>query len=108
LVYPLFEESLIGRVVFGVLGRDLDQVMRVGPRSFELSLTRGRATAERVGEGHYRYHFREIYGFLDAYYVGVIEGVFRSHGAPCEVRLSLSSPIDGVMDIRWQEPRGER
>jgi uncharacterized protein (TIGR02265 family) len=101
LVYPLFKESLIGRVVFGVLGHDLDRVMRVGPRSFELSLTRGRASAERLGEGHYRYAFEEIYGFLDSYYVGVLEGVFRDHGVPCEIRLALSSPSDGVMDIRW-------
>jgi uncharacterized protein (TIGR02265 family) len=103
LVYPLFKESLIGRVVFGVLGHDLDQVMRVGPRSFELSLTRGRAKAERLGDMHYRYHFEEIYGFLDSYYVGVLEGVFRDHAVPCEVRVALRSPSDGVMDIRWRE-----
>jgi uncharacterized protein (TIGR02265 family) len=107
LVYPLFKESLIGRVVFGVLGHDLDQVMKVGPRSFELSLTRGRAKAERLGEGHYRYHFEEIYGFLDSYYVGVLEGVFRSHDVPCEVRIALRTPSDGAMDIRWHEPPGD-
>src|SRR5690606_23716025 len=108
LVYPLFKESLIGRVVFGVLGHDLDQVMRVGPRSFELSLTRGRAKAERIGDGHYRYHFEEIYGFLDSYYVGVIEGVFRDHDVPCVVRIALRTPVDGVMDISWQESEKER
>lgn len=106
LVYPLFKQSLIGRVVFGVLGHDLDQVMRVGPRSFELSLTRGRAVGEKIGERHYRYSFREIYGYLDSYYVGVMEGVFRDHGVRAEVKIALSSLSDGVMDIRWEEPRG--
>ena len=64
-------------------------------------MTRGRARSERVGPRHFRYHFSEIYGYLDCYYVGVVEGPIRHHGFRPDVRLALTSPSDGVMDIRW-------
>lgn len=101
LAYPAFVHSMVGRIVFGVLGQDLDKIFEVGPKSFEVSLTRGRATSERLGERHWRYDFADIFGFLDTYYVGVIEGPIRHHGRIPNVRIHLSTPSDGVMDIQW-------
>lgn len=101
LAYPTFVESMIGRVVFGVLGKDLDRIFEVGPKSFDVSLTRGRAVATRLGHGHWQYAFRDIYGYLDAYYVGVVEGPIRHHRLTPDVRVHLTTLSDGVMDIRW-------
>jgi len=101
LAYSAFVQSMVGRIVLGVLGSDLEQIFAAAPKSIELSMTRGRATAERVGERHFRYDFRDIYGYLDSYYVGVVEGPIRHHGFRPDVRLALTSPSDGIMDIRW-------
>jgi uncharacterized protein (TIGR02265 family) len=101
LAYPTFVESMVGRVVFGVLGHDLDRIFEVGPRSFEVSLTRGRARASRLGDNHWRYELTDFFGYLDTYYVGVIEGPIRHHNLTPDVRIRLTSPSDGVMDIRW-------
>jgi uncharacterized protein (TIGR02265 family) len=100
--FPTFVQSLIGRIVFKTLGPDLDQIFAAGPKSFEVSLTRGRAKATRLGDAHWSYEFREMYGFLDTYYVGVMEGPIRRYGFTPEMRLGLSDPSTGSMIIRWQ------
>ncbi len=100
--FPTFVQSLIGRIVFKTLGPDLDQIFAAGPKSFEVSLTRGRAKATKLGDAHWRYEFREMFGYLDTYYVGVIEGPIRKYGFTPEIRLALESPSDGAMTIRWQ------
>jgi uncharacterized protein (TIGR02265 family) len=101
LAFPAFAESMVGRVVFGVLGNDLDDTFRVGPRSFELSMTRGRARAERIADRHWRYEFHDIFGYLDCYYVGVMEGPIRRLGFSPDVRLALTTPSSGMMEIQW-------
>jgi len=100
--FPTFVQSLIGRIVFKTLGPDLDQVFGAGPKSFEVSITRGRATATKLGDAHWRYDFRDMFGFLDTYYVGVIEGPIRRYGFTPDLRLLLENPSNGVMTIRWQ------
>jgi uncharacterized protein (TIGR02265 family) len=100
--FPAFVQSLIGRIVFKTLGPDLDQIFAAGPKSFEVSLSRGRATATRLGDGHWRYDFREMYGFLDTYYVGVVEGPITKYGFTPEMRLALDSPSNGSMTILWR------
>jgi uncharacterized protein (TIGR02265 family) len=103
LVFPGFADSLVGKVIFTIFGEDLERVYELGPRSFPVSLSRGRAESERVGERHWRITFREIYGFLDCYYVGVLEGPIRRVHKSGEVRLRAESLSDGVMDVRWSE-----
>jgi uncharacterized protein (TIGR02265 family) len=100
--FPTFVQSLIGRIVFKTLGPDLDQIFAAGPKSFEVSLTRGRAKATKLGAGQWRYDFREMYGFLDTYYVGVIEGPIRKYGFTPEIRLALDTPSNGSMTILWR------
>lgn len=102
LAFPTFVDSIIGRVVFGILGQDLDKIFEVGPRSFEVSLSHGHAVAERLGEKSWRYEFSDIFGYLDTYYVGVIEGPIRHYGHTPDVRIDLRSLSDGVMDIQWR------
>lgn len=102
LAYPTFADSMVGRIVFGVLGKDLDRIFEVGPKSFEVSMTRGRAVARRLGEAHWRYELKEVFGYLDSYYVGVLEGPIRHHGLVPDVRIHPASISDAVLDIRWR------
>jgi uncharacterized protein (TIGR02265 family) len=99
--FPTFMQTLMGRIIFKTLGPDLDQVLRAGPRSFEVSLTRGRAVATRVADGHWRYEFSDMFGFLDTYYVGVMEGPIRAFGYTSNIEISATTLSDAVMNIRW-------
>jgi uncharacterized protein (TIGR02265 family) len=103
LVFPGFAESLVGKVIFTIFGDNLDRVYELGPRSFPVSMSHGRAATERVGERHWRISFREIYGFLDCYYIGVIEGPIRRLKKTADVRLDAQSLSDGLMDVRWTD-----
>jgi uncharacterized protein (TIGR02265 family) len=101
LAYPAFAESMVGRVVFGVLGHDVERVLAVGPKGIELSLSRGRAIATRVGHEHFRFEMQDIFGYLDSYWVGVLEGPIIGAGKLPHIRIHLETPSDGVMDVRW-------
>jgi uncharacterized protein (TIGR02265 family) len=101
LAYPAFAESMVGRVVFGVLGHDLDRVLEIAPKGIELSLSRGRAVSRRVGHAHFRFEMHDIFGYLDSYWVGVVQGPIVSAGKKPDIRIHLETPSDGVMDIRW-------
>ena len=103
LVYPGFAESLVGKVIFTMFGHDLDRVYELGPRSFPASMSHGRAESVRMGERHWRITFREIYGFLDCYYVGVLEGPIRRAHKKYFVSFRAKSLADGVMDVRWSD-----
>src|SRR5260370_14158709 len=103
LVFPGFTDSLVGKVIFTIFGHELDRVYELGPRSFPASMIRGRAETERLGERYWRVTFREIYGFLDCYYVGVLEGPIRRERKTADVRIHLTSLSDGVMDVRWSD-----
>jgi uncharacterized protein (TIGR02265 family) len=103
LVYPGFADSLVGKVIFTIFGEHLDRVYELGPRSFPASLSRGRAATERLGERHWRITFHEIYGFLDCYYVGVMEGPIRRVQKTPDVRVYTQTLSDGVMDVRWSD-----
>ncbi len=101
LAFTSFSDSMVGRVVFGVLGRDPERILAAGPRAFSLSLRRGRLTSTRLGPRHFRLVFREIYGYLDTYYVGVVEGALRAHSVMPRLKLRLTSLADGEMDVFW-------
>jgi uncharacterized protein (TIGR02265 family) len=101
LAFPSMVDSMIGRVVFGVLGRNPDSVMAAGPRAVDLSIKSGRATARKVGNNHFRYAFWNIYGFLDTYYVGVVEGALKAQGVVPRVRIAMSALTDAEMDVMW-------
>jgi uncharacterized protein (TIGR02265 family) len=101
LAFSSMAESMVGRVVFGVLGRDPDAILSAGPRSVAVSLRRGRLTARRLGRGHWRLSFEHIYGFLDTYYVGVVEGALKAQDVVPRVRIRLHSLVEGEMDVTW-------
>jgi uncharacterized protein (TIGR02265 family) len=101
LAFQSLSDSMVGRVVFGVLGRDPERVLSMGPRAVSVSLRKGRLTAHRLGRSHFRLVFEQIYGYLDTYYVGVVEGALRAHGVLPKLTIRLSSLVDGEMDVDW-------
>ena len=101
LAFQSFSSSLVGRVVFGALGRDPERILAASPRAVSLSLRYGRLQANRLGRCHFRLVFSRIYGYLDTYYVGVTEGALRAFGIMPRIALRLTSLADGEMDVLW-------
>jgi uncharacterized protein (TIGR02265 family) len=76
--YPTFADSIVGRVVFGVLGKDLGRILRVASKGFEHSLNSARVELVASDERSVRLHLAGVYGFIDSYNIGVFEGAFKA------------------------------
>lgn len=100
-VYDALFDTHAGRVVFGVLGVDIDAVMRRGPAGYRFSLGFGRVELEDLTAHHVRYHYRDIPVFLETYQVGVIEGALRRYRVPYQLRVAMRDVANATFDIRW-------
>lgn len=105
LGYVAFADSLVGRVMMGVLGTDLERVLERAPKAYGVSVEPGVVTSRRLAPQHWRIGFQQIPNFIDSYQVGVVEGAIRHHGGEPEVRAHLLAPDVGVLDVKWTERR---
>ena len=99
--FPLFAGSMIGKVIFGILGDDLDSIFNVAGKGMARSLNPGTMTSEKIGERHFRIEMRDVYGVIDPYYVGVCEGAIQHAGFTPDVRVRNLSLSSAILDIRW-------
>ncbi|MEW5849349.1 MAG: DUF2378 family protein [Myxococcota bacterium] len=102
LAYPTLLQSMVGKAIFGMVGGKLEAVMKLASKGYEVSLSRGTATAVEVQDGSARLHFRDIYNFLDTYQVGVVEGAMSACGRTGEVFYRSISPSEGEMLAQWR------
>jgi uncharacterized protein (TIGR02265 family) len=102
-VYPTFLNSLVGRVVLvSLFGNDVDAVLKVGPKMFSAVTNFGHVDAQRVGEKHWVYHYRDYYSWLDSGDVGVIEGLLQHYKVEGELKIYKPGPWEMWLDIQWR------
>jgi uncharacterized protein (TIGR02265 family) len=101
LAYPIFADTMIGKVMFGVLGNDVGAVMRVSPGAYEAVLSHGRAELMDSGPRHARVRLSNVATFLDSYQVGVFEGTLLACKVPGTVKVRLESPVTGEFLVEW-------
>jgi uncharacterized protein (TIGR02265 family) len=99
--YEALLQSQVGKVLFGVLGRDFESVVRAGVRGWSVSVSFGKVELEALGPRHMRYHFREFPAYLETYQVGIVEGAMQVCGVSGEVRVKLRDLGHGTLDMRW-------
>lgn len=99
--FPTFAGSIAGRVATGFIDDNMNRVLDVSSRALHLSLSRGSVVAHSLGERSYELKFQEIYGYLDSYYVGVVEGALLHHGMRPALEITLQSPTDGTFLVQW-------
>lgn len=105
-IYPGFVETLVGRMVFGALGRNPLRVLMMGPNGWRICNNFGEVHSEQLGDAHVRYDFRgHPFGLLETLYVGTVEGACRVLGVSAEIEVACPSEQHGVIDIRWQAVR---
>lgn len=85
--YDRLEATLVGRVVFGVLGKDIRAIARRAPKAFEIS--GAGLTAEVLSTGDHHSHIALCGDVVLAahYEFGAFQGVLRFCGVRGEVRL---------------------
>jgi uncharacterized protein (TIGR02265 family) len=99
--YPTLADTMIGRVIFGVLGKDLEAVMRVAARGYAVSQSHGVAEVLEVGPGRARVQLTNLYTFVDSFQVGVFEGAILACGRTGEVRARVESIATAEILATW-------
>jgi uncharacterized protein (TIGR02265 family) len=99
--YPTFADSIVGRVVFGVLGKDLGRILRVASKGFEHSLNSAHVELVSGDERSVRLHLAGVYGFIDSYNVGVFEGAFKACDREGSVFYRSIAPGEAEIICQW-------
>jgi len=99
--YTTMTETMIGKVVFGVLGRDIRRVTRLVGKAYEIG---GRGvTAKLIDMGDDWSHVRieGAIGLVDNYHVGAFEGVLQTCGLTGTVHCKLHD-TGGELFTTWR------
>ena len=102
LAYPTFRDTMIGRVMFGVLGDDIEAVMKIVPKGYDAALNVVQAKTLAVGRGYALFRFENLHTLFDSYQVGVMEGAILACGREGEVRLKCESLSTGQALVTWR------
>jgi uncharacterized protein (TIGR02265 family) len=100
--YRAFLQSLTGRVLFGVLGKDLQAMIAATTKAYGLTQSHGRAVVVEKSTHHCVLRYDRLYQFLDALEVGVVEEAVTSCGYTAEIALQLESSHSGTMLVRFR------
>lgn len=102
-VFPTFVESLVGRVMLGVMKTDVVSIVKVANKATAAAMSLGRVDTVKAAPGEAVLHLQDIY-FSDSYQVGVFEGVMeatKKRGG--KISLNSSSVNDVFMQLVWQD-----
>lgn len=101
MAFPSVLETMAGRVVLGVLGKEPEPIFRACGKAFELVGARARIDVVEASDHHAWLHLRDVYAFAEVYQVGVAEGVVLGCGYEPDVSLRVRSPIEVELFVRW-------
>jgi uncharacterized protein (TIGR02265 family) len=101
VVFPTLLSTVVGRVVFGALGNDMQAMSRNAHRGFEVSLSVGRCEAVRVAERESELHVTDFHLFPDSFLVGVLEGSAAHYGHEAQVRVRQVGEHDYDYFCSW-------
>jgi uncharacterized protein (TIGR02265 family) len=99
--YPTFASSMVGRVIFGVLGKDIERIMRIAPKGYEQSLSSCKVDIVEATATHARVHLRGVHSFLESYQLGVFEGALVVCERQGDVHHRPIAPGESEIYCRW-------
>lgn len=101
-VFPSFTQTLVGRMLFGALGRDVGRVMMMGPAAWKVCNNFGDVQATSIGPRHVRYTYVEHpIELIETMYVGTIDGAAPHFGITFELGIADAGRGRTLLDIQW-------
>jgi uncharacterized protein (TIGR02265 family) len=102
LSFPSFAATTAGRVVLYALGDGMDDVLKVGPTAYRLTLPSAVVNVRQVSERRYRYEMRSVHSFVDTFHYGVFEGVALALKHELHITLRRQSRLcDADFEVAW-------
>ena len=99
--YPALVSSMIGKVIFGVLGTDITKITKLVHKAYEISGKPARATLIDLSANHSLVRLDQTL-LPDCYQVGIFEGVFRLCGKVGEVYGRALTDESWELYSRWR------
>jgi len=100
--YPDFANSVTGKIVFGLLGRNIEKVIPLAPTAWSLSGTFGKIHAQPLGSRHYRYHFEDYPSpVAESLFAGILEGLITHCNSSGTIGFVGVGEMESMFDIRW-------
>jgi uncharacterized protein (TIGR02265 family) len=102
LSFPSFAGTTVGRVVLFALGEGMDDLVKVAPTAYRLTLPLSVVSVRQVAERRYRYEMRSVHSFVDTYHYGVLEGaaIALKHELRITVRRHARL-CDADFEVAW-------
>lgn len=102
VAFPAFRSSLIGRVIVGAFGpNDLSNAWKLLAKGYSISGSVGGASVVEIQPGEAVVRLEGIYSFVDAWHVGIFEGMVDAFDRVPEILVKLTSPTSADFLIRW-------
>ena len=99
--YRTFLTSLTGRIVFGVLGGDINKLIAATTKAYGITQSHGRATVIEASNPPGVLEYRDLVQFLDAFEIGVVEEAVASCGLTPLIEVQLATPSAHRLKARY-------
>lgn len=100
--FVTLSQSLTGRVLFAMAGRDLPATLGLVSEAYKRCLNPGAARLLEIRPGYAVIELRSIWNFPKAYQVGVFEKAIEHFGHVGTVQMRLLSPCDADYLLEWR------
>ncbi|MFV8753684.1 DUF2378 family protein [Nannocystaceae bacterium ST9] len=101
-----FGETLVGRMLFGTLGRNFARVLLMAPNAWRICDNFGAVEAEPLSARQVRFHFVDYpTEIVETAYVGTLEGVCTWLEVEAEFAIGCAGARRTVIDLTWRSPR---
>jgi hypothetical protein len=101
--FALLRATMLGRVVFGVLGNDVLKVLAITAKGYSMSGTNMRAEVLSLSEGHYRVRLNDVPGPIEGLQSGIIGGAIVACGRTVTSgAVELEDEVNGVLELTWR------
>ncbi|MEM9191362.1 MAG: DUF2378 family protein [Myxococcota bacterium] len=100
--FGVFLKSTAGRVLFSMAGQNPGIAVGLTGRAFEMIGSHGRVEMLENEQGRAILAFEEMYDWVEAWHVGIIEGALRAFGASGEVRAKMHDIANGQLEVHYE------
>ncbi|MEN9577566.1 MAG: hypothetical protein RJA70_575 [Pseudomonadota bacterium] len=99
--FPSLMESIAGRVIFAIAGRDIQAALKVTPKAYAHSIRPGQVEVAYLGEHQCVLELRNVWNFPDFYQVGTLEGGCRTFQPGVQAWTRVHSLCNVDILLRW-------
>jgi uncharacterized protein (TIGR02265 family) len=102
LAFQSFSTTMAGRVVLFAFGERLENMISALPKAYAVSVPGAVIETEELGPRRYRITMKNLYNFVDAYHLGVLEGAILAMGFQPTITVRAGDRLcDAIFEGGW-------